>query len=71
MFHNLKSDIQLKDMGELLKNSETLKKAKGLIKNGKFTDPDFPANKASIIGFGENNHFSDAELGKIQWLRPE
>lgn len=43
LFSKLKRENNIKKLSELLLNSKKLSKAKTHIKNGKFTDPDFPA----------------------------
>ena len=37
----------------MLTRSKKYEKAKQLVSNGKYTDPDFPANEYSIYGFGD------------------
>lgn len=53
-----------------MESSDKFKKAKLLVKDGKFTDPDFPPDANSIIGFGERRMPLDRGRS-IPWLRPE
>lgn len=69
IFKNQSESNQLDDLQELLKNSEVIQKAKSLAGSGKFTDPDFPPNVKTIIGFGEGK-MREADFAKFPWLRP-
>ena len=67
-FKNENSSNQIDDLTELLEDSRPLEKARQIAKNGKFTDPDFPPNVKSIIGFGEGN-FQESKYAQFPFLR--
>lgn len=62
---------ELDDLRELLVKSGKEKRARKSVKNGKYTDKEFPPHTTSILGFNEHKGYKNIDLQKLVWMRPE